>query len=580
MAIESNASYEEVSAVKQEIEEAWVAGDTSSISEFYAEQIKLHDPASPIDVGTVDDYETYLTEYIGGQVGQDVTFDHVANRDDTVAVAVSFSDATGDEATVIRGTQVFRFSGGTVVERWGSLLQESEVEQFASDLRGNLVVPMDGDYNETRAVWNGMIDKYPGMIATSTGVTDVITCVNFAREHELLISIRGGGHNVAAKGVCNGGLMIDCSGLTGVQLNLKEQTATVQPGVTWGLLDHEAQEHGLATPGGVVSTTGVAGLTLGGGYGWISRKFGLSCDRLVEAQVVTAQGEVVRAAEDQNEDLLWALRGGGGNFGIVTQFTFDLVELGPDVYAGVVFHALEDAKEALQFYREWAADAPKEATCYPIFRMGPDFGFMPEEHRGEVVFGFGLMYAGDPAKGKEVFEPVEEFGDPVADLMRVRKFKNWQSWSDQNWPKGNRNYWKSNYLAGLDDDTIDTLIDHAADLSSPLTEILVAQLGGAINEVDQNATAYPHRDAPYLFAVDSQWTDSEEDERHLEYTREFYEAMQPHYTDGVYVNYLTEEGQERVESAYRENYERLAEIKADFDPDNLFRLNQNIQPTE
>jgi FAD/FMN-containing dehydrogenase len=406
----------------------------------------------------------------------------------------------------------------------------------------------------------------------------VNAAVSFAVEHDLLLSVKGGGHNFAGTAVCDDGLTIDLSPMDAVRVDPSARTARVQPGATWADFDHEAQAFGLATTGGLVSTTGVAGLTLGGGQGYLARKHGLAVDNLVGADVVTADGELVHASEDEHEDLFWALRGGGGNVGVVTSFEFDLHPVGPQVLAGPIFHPFEDAREALRFYREFTADAPDELSCYAlVVRVPPEPPF-PEDVQGEPALAFAVCYAGPMDEAEAELEPLRAFGDPILDGVQPVRYTALQQSFDDGSPEGHRWYSKSHYLGELPDGAIDTILEYTDPFPGPLTQVALEPMGGAIARVDRDATAFPHRDAAYSFGIWPGWADPDRDEELTTWAREFHEAMAPYATGGVYANYLDRDESDRVRAAYGENYERLVAVKTEWDPGNLFRMNQNVEP--
>jgi FAD/FMN-containing dehydrogenase len=441
--------------------------------------------------------------------------------------------------------------------------------------------PGDNGYDAARSIWNGMIDKQPALIARCTTPGDVITCVNFARAHQLLLAVRGGGHNVAGNALCDGGLVIDLSLMRSVQVDSGARLAHVQPGVTLGELDRETQVFGLATPVGMVSQTGVAGLTLGGGFGWLSRKYGLACDNLLSAEVVTADGQFVTASEREHADLFWGLRGGGGNFGVVTSFTFHLHPVGPTVLAGVIFYPMEQAREVLHFYRDFAASTPDELTLAAVLRIAPPAPFLPQHIHGKPVIGIGACYSGSIEEGEQAMHPLKQFGAPVANMIQPIPFVHFQALLDTSSPSGLHYYVKSEYLPGLSDTAIETIVGYASQLSSPLTSVLIPQLGGAISRVDEHATSAGNRKAQFVLNIQSSWLQPGESPRHIQWTREFWTAMRPFSTGGVYVNLLSQdEGEERVVAAYGSNYDQLTALKSEYDPANLFRVNQNIKPTK
>lgn len=460
-------------------------------------------------------------------------------------------------------------------------LAPDDVEALDKRLRGPLLREGDTGYEAARQVWNGMIDKQPALIVRAAGPADVIDAVRFAKGRELLVAVRGGGHNVAGNAVCDGGLAIDLSPMNSVRVDLEAQTARVEGGATWGDVDRETQAFGLATPGGVVSTTGVAGLTLGGGIGWLRNKYGLSCDNLRSADVVTAGGELVRTSADENPDLFWALRGGGGNFGVVTSFEFQLHEVGPEVAFAAVMYPMEEAERLLPAWRDFMEEAPDEVSSQAILWSLPEVEAFPEEVRGRPVFVIGALYSGDPAEGEQVLGPLRELSDPVLDMSDVVPYTAAQSSFDPFYPEGElQYYWKSTRLAGLGEETIRTLIKHASERPSPRTHLIIWHQGGAMRRVEPDETAFGDRSAPYLLTIDSTWPDPSQTEENITWTRAVWEDLQRFSSGGLYLNFpgLGEEGEKLVRSAYGSAYDRLARVKSRWDPENLFRMNQNIAP--
>ena len=459
-------------------------------------------------------------------------------------------------------------------------IQPTRFDQLAEGFRGELLLPADPGYDETRRIWNGAIDRRPGCIARCTGVADVMAAVRFARERDLLIAVRSGGHGVGGHAVCDGGLVIDLSPMKGIRVDPAARSARAEAGVLWGELDRETQAFGLATVGGIVTHTGIAGLTLGGGIGWLMRKYGATVDNLLSADLVTADGQFVRASQDENQELFWGIRGGGGNFGIVTSFEYRLHPVGPTVLAGPIFHPLERAAEVLRFYRDFVSDVPDELTTVFNLRVAPPLPFLPEEVHGKPIVMVGACYAGAPEDGVDVVRPLKEFGSPIVDLLEPKPYLALQSMFDPSVPHGWHYYWKSVELPPLTDEAIDTLVEHASSLTSPKSYCIVFQLGGALSRVDQSATAFAQRDGAHNVNINAVWTEEDVDaEAHVRWAREFFDAMQPHARGRVYVNFLGDEGQERVRAAYGAgNYERLVALKRAHDPANLFRLNQNIEP--
>jgi FAD/FMN-containing dehydrogenase len=448
-------------------------------------------------------------------------------------------------------------------------LDHATIEALRTSLRGELLRPGDEGYDAARQVHNGMIDKHPALIARCAGAVDVMRAVAFAREHQLQVAVRGGGHNVTGNAVSDGGLMIDLAPMKGLRIDPVNRTARCEAGLTWGEVNQDAQIFDLAATGGFVGTTGVAGLTLGGGLGWLLRKHGLACDNLLAADVVTADGQFLTANEDQNADLFWGLRGGGGNFGVVTSFEFRLHPAGM-VLAGPVIHPLAQGAEVLRFYRDFAAMAPEELTSGVLFATLPDVG---------PVVAVGFVYAGSIADGEAVVRPLREFGAPVADAVQPMPYSAAQTMVDAFWPRGLQNYWKSTFLTDLDDGAIETLVSHFATVPSPQTVAVLEHFGGAMRRIAPEATAFPHRQLDYDIVITSMWTDPAEAERNIAWTRDFSDALRPFAPAAVYVNYLGVEGEERVRAAYGVNYDRLVALKTRYDPANLFRLNQNVVPT-
>jgi FAD/FMN-containing dehydrogenase len=460
----------------------------------------------------------------------------------------------------------------------GRGFDRTDADALARAMNGSILHPSDEGYDEARTIWNAMIDRRPALIARCESTADVKRSVDFAREFGLLLSIHGGGHNIAGNAVCDDGLMIDLSPMNFVRVDTEAKTAAIGPGATLGDVDRETLKHGLATPVGINSTTGIAGLTLGGGFGWLSRTLGLTADNLIGAEVVTANGEVQRVNENEHADLFWALRGGSGNFGVVTEFNFKLHEVGPDLLSGLVVYPLEQAKEALQKYREIAAGLGDETSVWPVLRQAPPLPFLPEEVHGKPVVVFALCHAGDPEEGRQAIEPIRHLGTPYGEHIGVQPFADWQQAFDPLLTPGARNYWKSHNLLELADGLIDLLIRYVAEVPSPHCEIFVGQLGGQINRVAPDATAYCHRDAEFVINVHGRWETEAEDNAGIKWSRDFYRDAEQYATGGVYVNFMTAEETERIGAAYGSNWDRLAEIKRRYDPENLFRMNQNIQP--
>lgn len=449
-------------------------------------------------------------------------------------------------------------------------------------LRGRLVEPSDVNYDEVRAVWNGMVDKHPGLIVRCAGVADVIASVTFARDHDLLVAVRGGGHNVAGNAVCDGGLVIDLSSMRSVRVDPDKQTVRAEGGVTIGELDHETQAFGLAVPMGVVTATGIAGLTLGGGLGWLRRKYGLSCDNLRSVDVVTADGRLVTASADADAELLWGLKGGGGNFGVVTSLEFQAYPVGPEVFFAFVVHSGTDARAALRFFREWDVTAPDEVSAFAILWHAPEIEDIPAEHHGTPIAVYLAMYCGDSADGERVLRPLREFGTPIADLSGTMPYLDVQRFFDADYPAHEmRYYWKSRYLGGLNDAAIDTLVELNEATPSPHSTLDVWQLGGRMGRLAPAETAFGDRSAPYLLGIESNWERPEDDSPCIAWGREAYRRLEPFSTGGEYVNFpgLYENSEQMVRDTFGANLGRLQAIKKRYDATNLFRLNHNIPPS-
>jgi len=444
------------------------------------------------------------------------------------------------------------------------------MHRLQTRVQGELLRPGDEGYEEVRRVWNGMIDKRPALIVRCMGLADIIAAVTFAREHNVLVSVRGGGHNIAGKAVCSGGLMIDLSRMRSVQVDPFKRTARVEGGATLGDLDRQTQAFGLATTAGVVTHTGVVGLTLGGGVGRLARKYGLACDNLLAVELVTAEGQVLRASATEHADLFWGVRGGGGNFGIVAACEFRLHPIGPVVLGGTVIYSLAQARAALKFYDEFARPAPDELSADAFLLTAPD---------GERVFAISVCYIGSLAQGERVLYPLRQFGPPVADRIGPLPYTELQAAGDVFFPPGLHYYYKSHFMTEISDDAIDVLLTHFATVPSPRSLVAFQHYGGAVSRVGQAETAFSHREAQYNFIPAAVWTDPRESATHLSWVREVWDRMQPFSTGGVYVNNLGEEGEDQIRAAYGASYERLVALKNRYDPHNLFRLNANIKPT-
>lgn len=458
-------------------------------------------------------------------------------------------------------------------------LPSGVAEEFRPKVRGEVLLPTDSGYDAARSIWNAMVDRRPALIVRCSGAADVMRSVALARDLDLPLSVRGGGHNIAGNAVCDDGLMIDLSPMKSVRVDPERRLAYVEPGATLRDFDHEAQAFGLATPLGINSTTGVAGLTLGGGFGWLSRQHGMTVDNLISAEVVTADAKWVRASAGENPDLFWAIRGGGGNFGVVTMFEFQLHPLGPEVLSGLIVFPFEQAKAVLTQYRALVDQMPDDLNVWAVLRQAPPLPFLPQEVHGKEVVVLALFYAGNIEEGKRAIEPLRSFGQPHGEHIGPMPYTAWQQAFDPLLAPGARNYWKSHNFSELNDDAIDTLIEYARKLPSPQCEIFIGLIGGQASRVAADATAYAHRDTKYVLNVHARWEKPDSDEKCISWARDFFTAAEPYATGGVYVNFLTQEELSRIAAAYGPNYDRLVQVKNKYDPKNLFHLNQNIQPS-
>jgi len=445
---------------------------------------------------------------------------------------------------------------------------EGSIGHELPGFRGELLGTTDPGYEEARGVWNAMIDRRPAVVARCTGAADVIAAVNYAREHELRVAVRGGAHNVAGLATCDDGVVIDLAPMKGIRVDAAARTVHAQAGLRWGEFDHETQAFGLATTGGTVGDTGIAGLTVGGGFGWLSGKYGMTIDNLLAADVVTADGSLVKASADENPDLFWGIRGGSGNFGVVTSFEFQLHPVGPMITGGAVFHPLPRAAEVLSFYREFMASAPDELTAYAGLLTGP----------GGPVVAIAAAHCGAPDEAEQALRPLKEFGPPVQDLVGPIPYVVQQTLFDEAMPPRLHNYWKSDFLTGLTEDVIELAADYYARVPSQRSVALIVPINGVASRVPVTETAFPHRGG-VMIGIYSLWDDPARTDENVAWARGFWDAIQPFASGGVYVNELAvDEGEDRVRLAFGPNYDRLTQVKAKYDPTNLFRLNANIKP--
>jgi FAD/FMN-containing dehydrogenase len=454
-----------------------------------------------------------------------------------------------------------------------------DIAGLQDGFRGELLPPQDPDYEDARKVWNGSITRLPALIARCAGVADVMAAVKFAKDNGLLVAVRGGGHSFPGLSVCDGGIVIDLSLMKGIRVDPEACTVRAQAGVLLGELDRETQAFGLAVPSGIVTHTGLSGLTLGGGINWVMRKYGLTIDQLLSVDLITAEGEFLKASETENPDLFWGVRGGGGNFGIVTEFEFRLNPVGPIVLAGPIFWPMEESPEVLRFYREWIAESPDELMTIIVHRKAPPLPFVPRELHGKLVVSVVCCYAGPVEEGEQVVKPLKEFGSPVLNLCVPKPFLAHQAMFDLSFQHGWWYYMRACDVAQLTDEVIDITVDHSLQINSPLTAFPIWQRGGAAARVGEDETAFGGRSAGHTFNITACTETAEGFEQEREWVRNFWSALEPYHTS-VYVNFLMEEGEERIRQAYgAKKYDRLKALKRRYDPDNLFRLNQNIRPT-
>ncbi len=457
-------------------------------------------------------------------------------------------------------------------------INKNLLDEFRKDFKGQLIRPGDPTYDQDRKVWNGMIDKHPALIARCSSKDDIIRSVNFARENDLLTAVRGGGHNIAGNAVCDDGIVIDLSLMKAIEIDPERRIATADPGLVWGEFDRATEPFGLLTTGGLISTTGIAGFTLGGGIGWMMRKFGLTCDNLISADVITADGHSLTANENENPDLFWGLKGGGGNFGIVSRFQFKLHPINRHM-GSLIIYPFEKARDLLRFFNDFILEIPDEISPMLAFMTAPPAPFIPQNMHGQKVVAIVTSYIDQNEAGDRAIRTLQEWGKPIADLTGPMPYTAWQSMLDADAPAGFQNYWKSTYIKDINEGAIEAMLTILPHVPSPRTMVHLQLLGGAVSRVPEDATAFAHRDSPIVMNIVSLWEDVSQNQRNIEWTRRLYEAMAPFSTGGVYVNFLGEEGEDRVRAAYGpKHYERLAALKRKYDPTNFFRLNQNIKP--
>ena len=458
-------------------------------------------------------------------------------------------------------------------------ISKEKTQNLKSKVKGQIVLPSDPGYDEVRKIWNAMIERRPALIVRCAEANDVPPAITFARENGLEISIRGAGHNIAGNALCDNGVTIDFSMMRNVRVDAEKKRAYVEPGATLADLDEAAQSHGLAVPVGINSTTGIAGLTLGGGFGWLTRKYGMTVDNLVSVDVVTSAGKRMRASENENSDLFWAIRGGGGNFAVVTQFEFKLHRVGPQILVGLIVYPFDQAKRVLTQYREFVKSAPEELNVWALLRKAPPLPFLPVDVHGSEVVVLATFYIGEADQGMKLIEPLLSFGAPHGQHIGAQPYAQWQKAFDPLLTAGARNYWKSHNFTELSDGALSSVIEFAGKLPSPQCEIFIGLIAGAANRVPADAMAYRNRNAKFVVNVHGRWDERTDDKRCIAWARAFFQASAPYASEGAYVNFMTEDESDRVAAAYGANYDRLAQIKKQYDPDNLFHLNQNIKPS-
>jgi len=459
-------------------------------------------------------------------------------------------------------------------------ISNAAIDKLKSGFEGDVLLPGNEAYESARKIWNAMVDKRPAVIARCATTADVVRGVRFAKENGLLLAIRGGGHNIAGLALCDGGIVVDLSRMKAATVDAVARRGTIEAGATLADFDAATQAHGLATPVGINSTTGLAGLTLGGGFGWLSRRYGMTIDNLLSAEVVTADGSVVRASATEQPDLFWALRGGGGNFGVVTRFEFRLHPVGPNLLSGLIVYSMSEAKSVLRQYRDFIAKAPEALNVWTVMRKAPPLPFLPASVHGTDILALALIHSGDPKEGEALIAPLRKFGKPLGEHVGVQPYVNWQKAFDPLLEPGARNYWKSHNLTKIEDGLVDAVIDAIRKLPSPQCEIFFGAVGGATARPAPDSTAYPSRDAQFVMNVHGRWESAADDQRCIGWARDFFKASAPFAGSGAYVNFLTADETDRVRSAYGPNFTRLAQVKRKYDPSNFFRVNQNIEPAK
>ena len=458
-------------------------------------------------------------------------------------------------------------------------LTQDMLDGLKMRLRGQVLVPSDPGYEESRTVWNAMIDRKPAIVTRCLGTADVIECVRFAREHDLLLCIKGGGHNIAGLAAADGALMLDLSLLRGAWVDTERKIVRAQGGCLLGDVDRETQVHGLAAVLGFVSLTGIAGLTLGGGFGYLTRRYGWTTDNVVGMDLVTADARLVRASRDENPDLFWGLRGGGGNFGVVTGIDYTLYPVGPEIVGGLVAWPASEASDVLEHYRTLAEQAPPELTLVTLMRPAPPAPWLPKDAHGKPIVAILACHTGTPEEGEKAVAPIKSFGNPIGDVLVRRPYTQLQSMLDPTQPKGRRYYWKSEYLPGIEPALCDKVIEHAGKIQSPHSAVILFQLGGALNQLEEDHSPVGNRETRYVFNIAGSWERSDDDSANIEWARDAWNDMKQFSTGGTYINFLTEdEGDDRTNAALGKALERLAEVKTSWDPENVFRTNRNIKP--